>query len=103
MSSEPPSPPLSPSDHAKLVLKNLQRGTHKKELNSMLQDYINYAWWIPLGVDLFIDLGSVVYAGLQPDAKTSNDDLLNQFDMLIYSKPKSQDVLDYLHHDSSQK
>ncbi|KAG6821802.1 hypothetical protein H0H92_000768, partial [Tricholoma furcatifolium] len=68
MSSEPPSPPPSPSDHARLVLRNLQRGTHKKEPNNALQDYINFAHWIPLGINLFIDLGSVVYAGLELNA-----------------------------------
>ncbi|KAG6829760.1 hypothetical protein H0H87_010311 [Tephrocybe sp. NHM501043] len=34
--------------------------------------------------------------------RNGNDDLLNQFEMLIHSKPRLQDVLDYLHHDLSQ-
>ncbi|KAG6887354.1 hypothetical protein C0995_015824, partial [Termitomyces sp. Mi166 len=102
----------SSSKHAREVLKNLKNGVIQKSEVKALQVYVDMARWIPLSISPFINLGSVLLAGMgyledgeqdneqENDLDSDKEELLLLYDMIVDIQPHMEDVLEGLSKDT---
>ncbi|KAG6896814.1 hypothetical protein C0992_005914 [Termitomyces sp. T32_za158] len=107
------SPPQeqSLSNHAQEVLRDLKNGIiSKSEARNGLQVYIEMARGIPLLISPFVDIGSVLLAGMgyseeeeqNEQFNSDKEELLFLYDKIVDLQPYIEDVLEGLSDDPSQ-